>query len=220
MHPSLKVLTVTALALVALALATLQTTGAAAQDSAPPPSQPTPHAVEAIGAYRAAMAALNRRDLDAYAAAFASPVQCFFGMDKPDAAALKAQLKKQLEGTSAYTGQLEVVSTTAAEVHLIDRGIWTREIDADVHEKAVLMRRGGQGWQIAGIASLGQSACLGPGFKASKPSAQVKKCRSAARACEARCEADYHNPGNAWLSCRAGCSDALAVCMQVDVTAP
>jgi hypothetical protein len=109
--------------------------------------------------------------------------------------------------------ELRVVDPST--VLLVDRGVFTdAEQRPRVHERAVLLRRTADAWQIAGETGLAGAACLGVELGAFKPDPAVAACDAKARACAKACPCK--GASNSCESCKDGCTEAAVTCLGID----
>ena len=171
-----------------------------AADPAPDVTEPTTN--PAIAAYRAALSAFNRRELEDYFGAFEDPVACFHGRsDVPVATVRAARADQAIRNFDAAPGGLAVwmlyattLSVSPAEVVFVDVGIdGGCSVGASgTHEKIVVMRRTESGeWRIHAETSTRSTACLSTETRAALRTAEVRavsdECTSRHESCVARC---------------------------------
>jgi hypothetical protein len=175
----------------------------------------------AIAAYRAVVAAFNRRDRAAYFAGFADTLRCYYGRaDVPRSSLERSRLQAGERGVLA-AAQLSVLARSDGELALLDRGFFSEDPGSarqTLHEKIVVLHRDGEAWRIVAETTFAERGCLGSSVPSSaEPSAALERCRASHRACMAACsctEAD-----DACRRCRLGCESGAMSCLGIGAIA-
>lgn len=99
-------------------------------------------------------------------------------------------------------------------VLLVDRGVYTDgELRPRIHERAVLLRKGADGWKIAGETDLARAACLGVELGELKPDPAVAACDERAAACVKACPCK--RASNSCESCKDLCAGGALTCLAI-----
>lgn len=103
-----------------------------------------------------------------------------------------------------------------ATVLLVDRSVSTDdEMRPHVHERAVLLRKGADGWKISGETDLARAACLGVELGELAPDPAVAACSEAAAACVKGCPCK--GASNSCESCKDLCTGDAVTCLGIDL---
>lgn len=233
-------------------------TEAVPEIEAPPPVAPTPseppaatpppaeaeagtpnvdaNASAAMVAYRAAIAAYGSHDADAYFGAFVDPMTCFHGERGYATTRLReargAAFAPDARGSGLHVIELGVLRSGAAEVVLLDRGLYwlmaaegaTRgrpymlsssdPIDQGIHERAIVMRLVEGRWRIAAETDRAHLDCIEPAVAVADMPSALAACRTANSECLRGCDEMCTGCGscNSCNVCPGECLTSLATC--------